>query len=47
MLFHVKQIVFERECHSNARVVRTVIEYSNGSHLRAEIKKGGSLATSF
>jgi hypothetical protein len=31
MLFHVKQIAFERECHSNVRVVRTVIEHSNGA----------------
>jgi len=30
-LFHVKQIAFERECHSNVRVLRTVIEHSNGA----------------
>ena len=35
MLFHVKQIAFERECHSNARVVRTVIEHSNGAAIFA------------
>jgi hypothetical protein len=40
MLFHVKRNGFEREWHSNARLVQTVIEHSNGAaSLAREIKK--------
>jgi len=39
MLFHVKQIAFERECHSNARAVRTVMADSNAAAHAGAIKK--------
>jgi hypothetical protein len=45
MLFHVKRNGFEREWHSNARLVRTVIEHSDGAALfSSRNKKGGLLA---
>jgi hypothetical protein len=48
MLFHVERNAFERERCSNARLVRTAIEHSNGAALfSSQNKKGGLFGRPF